>query len=99
MPASSSESVTAVEASLKASLGGKDSLDQQLAASSTKVLLHKIDFTPAQKSCSFQPESIKAKYVLLNPQKTPSDSFDGKKPEMLNCKCNAFAYHYITKCK
>jgi hypothetical protein len=96
MPASSSESVTPVEASLRASLGGKDSLDQQLAASSTKVLLQKIDFAPAQKSCSFQPESIKAKYVLLNPSKTPSESLDGKTPKKMNRECiSVFVHDYF----
>ncbi|XP_064637995.1 ubiquitin carboxyl-terminal hydrolase 36-like isoform X2 [Lineus longissimus] len=84
MPASSSDSVTPVEASLRASLGGKDSLDQQLAASSTKVLLQKIDFTPAQKSCSFEPDRIKAKYVLLNPSGAPSEAFDGKTRKKMN---------------
>lgn len=52
--------------------GRKDSADdgdlgRLLAASARKVLLQKIEFEPASKSFSCQLESLKSKYVLLNP--------------------------------
>lgn len=51
--------------------GRKDSaedgdLGKLLAASAKKVLLQRIEFEPASKSFSFQLESLKSKYVLLN---------------------------------
>lgn len=51
--------------------GRKDSaedgdLGRLLAASAKKVLLQRIEFEPASKSFSYQLESLKSKYVLLN---------------------------------
>ncbi|XP_028376580.1 LOW QUALITY PROTEIN: ubiquitin carboxyl-terminal hydrolase 36 [Phyllostomus discolor] len=53
--------------------GRKDSADdgelgRLLAASAKKVLLQKIEFAPASRSFSYQLESLKSKYVLLNPR-------------------------------
>lgn len=53
--------------------GRKDSVDEGdlnklLAASAKKVLLQKIEFEPASKSFSYQLESLKSKYVILNPK-------------------------------
>uniref|UniRef100_A0A8D2DEP5 ubiquitinyl hydrolase 1 n=1 Tax=Sciurus vulgaris TaxID=55149 RepID=A0A8D2DEP5_SCIVU len=53
--------------------GRKDSaedgeLGKLLACSAKKVLLQKIEFEPASKSFSYQLESLKSKYVLLNPK-------------------------------
>ncbi|XP_048221392.1 ubiquitin carboxyl-terminal hydrolase 36 isoform X2 [Perognathus longimembris pacificus] len=53
--------------------GRKDStedgdLGRLLAASAKKVLLQRIEFEPARKSFSYQLESLKSKYVLLNPR-------------------------------
>lgn len=53
--------------------GRKDSADdgdlgKLLASSAKKVLLQKIEFEPATKSFSYQLESLKSKYVLLNPK-------------------------------
>jgi len=53
--------------------GRKDSaedgdLGKLLAASAKKVLLQRIEFEPASKSFSYQLESLKSKYVLLNPK-------------------------------
>ncbi len=68
MPASSADSVSHIEGTLKASLhpDGR-SLDKQLISSSRKVLLHKIDFQPARKSSTFQLDNLRAKYTPLNP--------------------------------
>ncbi|XP_051015107.1 ubiquitin carboxyl-terminal hydrolase 36 [Acomys russatus] len=41
-------------------------LGRLLAASAKKVLLQRIEFEPASKSFSYQLESLKSKYVLLN---------------------------------
>ncbi|XP_069848964.1 ubiquitin carboxyl-terminal hydrolase 36 isoform X1 [Dipodomys merriami] len=53
--------------------GRKDSaedgdLGKLLATSAKKVLLQRIEFEPASKSFSYQLESLKSKYVLLNPR-------------------------------
>ena len=53
--------------------GRRDSADdgelgKLLAASAKKVLLQKLEFEPASKSFSYQLESLKSKYVLLNPR-------------------------------
>ncbi|KAJ6658477.1 hypothetical protein lerEdw1_020032 [Lerista edwardsae] len=53
--------------------GRKDSADdgdlgKLLAASAKKILLQKIEFEPASKSFSYQLETLKSKYVLLNPK-------------------------------
>ncbi|XP_072882346.1 ubiquitin carboxyl-terminal hydrolase 36 [Hemitrygon akajei] len=53
--------------------GRKDSADEGdlnklLAASAKKVLLQKIEFEPASKSFSYQLDSLKSKYVILNPK-------------------------------
>ncbi|XP_058140802.1 ubiquitin carboxyl-terminal hydrolase 36 [Dasypus novemcinctus] len=43
-------------------------LGKLLAASAKKVLLQKIEFEPASKGFSYQLDSLKSKYVLLNPK-------------------------------
>nr|XP_020013697.1 ubiquitin carboxyl-terminal hydrolase 36 isoform X2 [Castor canadensis] len=43
-------------------------LGKLLATSAKKVLLQRIEFEPASKSFSYQLESLKSKYVLLNPR-------------------------------
>lgn len=53
--------------------GRKDSADdgelgKLLASSAKKILLQKIEFEPASKSFSYQLETLKGKYVLLNPK-------------------------------
>ncbi|XP_078081791.1 ubiquitin carboxyl-terminal hydrolase 36 isoform X2 [Mustelus asterias] len=53
--------------------GRKDSTDEGdlnklLAASAKKVLLEKIEFEPASKNFSCQLETLKSKYVILNPK-------------------------------
>ena len=53
--------------------GRKDSSDEGdlnklLASSAKKVLLQKIEFEPASKGFSYQLDSLKTKYVILNPR-------------------------------
>ncbi|XP_052408026.1 ubiquitin carboxyl-terminal hydrolase 36 isoform X2 [Carassius gibelio] len=53
--------------------GRKDSSDESdlnklLASSAKKVLLQKIEFEPASKGFSYQLETLKTKYVILNPK-------------------------------
>ncbi|XP_078427266.1 ubiquitin carboxyl-terminal hydrolase 36 [Cetorhinus maximus] len=53
--------------------GRKDSADEGdlnklIAASAKKVLLEKIEFEPASRSFSCQLETLKSKYVILNPK-------------------------------
>lgn len=53
--------------------GRKDSTDEGdlnklLSSSAKKVLLQKIEFEPATKGFSYQLETLKTKYVILNPK-------------------------------
>lgn len=53
--------------------GRKDSADdgelgRLLAASAKKVLLQKIEFEPASRSFSHRLQSLRSRYVLLNPR-------------------------------
>lgn len=43
-------------------------LNKLLASSAKKVLLQKIEFEPASKGFSYQLDSLKNKYVILNPR-------------------------------
>lgn len=67
--------------------GRKDSADdgelgKLLAASAKKVLLQKIEFEPASRSFSYQLESLKSKYVLLNPRaEGPGRHRGGEEPQ------------------
>ncbi|XP_076843395.1 LOW QUALITY PROTEIN: ubiquitin carboxyl-terminal hydrolase 36 [Brachyhypopomus gauderio] len=48
--------------------GEEGDLNKLLSASAKKVLLQKIEFEPASKGFSYQLETLKTKYVLLNPK-------------------------------
>lgn len=78
MPASSSETVSHIEESLKSSLSKGDSLDTKLVCSSKKILLHKIDFRPAERQSSFQLEQLRTKYTPLNSSDKSSDVEESK---------------------
>ncbi|XP_016061782.1 PREDICTED: ubiquitin carboxyl-terminal hydrolase 36 [Miniopterus natalensis] len=66
--------------------GRKDSADdgelgRLLASSAKKVLLQKIEFQPASRSFSYQLESLKSKYVLLNPRSEGAARRGGEEPQ------------------
>ncbi|XP_068605626.1 ubiquitin carboxyl-terminal hydrolase 36 [Brachionichthys hirsutus] len=48
--------------------GDEGDLNKLLASSAKKVLLQKIEFEPASKGFSHQLESLKNKYIILNPR-------------------------------
>lgn len=48
--------------------GDEGDLNKLLASSAKKVLLQKIEFEPASKSFGYQLETLKTKYVILNPK-------------------------------
>lgn len=48
--------------------GDEGDLNKLLATSAKKVLLQKIEFEPASKGFSYQLDSLKNKYVILNPR-------------------------------
>lgn len=48
--------------------GDDGDLNKLLASSAKKVLLQKIEFEPATKGFSYQLDSLKNKYVILNPR-------------------------------
>uniref|UniRef100_A0A8C2JCJ8 USP domain-containing protein n=1 Tax=Cyprinus carpio TaxID=7962 RepID=A0A8C2JCJ8_CYPCA len=61
--------------------GRKDSSDEGdlnklLASSAKKVLLQKIEFEPASKGFSYQLETLKTKYVILNPKNDGAEFSD-----------------------
>lgn len=70
MPASSSDHLEQIEETLRISLTCTEDIDQQLLSASKRVLLHKIDFKPAEKPHTLQVETLRAKYVALNPSKS-----------------------------
>lgn len=48
--------------------GDEGDLNKLLASSAKKVLLQKIEFEPASKGFSYQLDTLKNKYVILNPR-------------------------------
>ena len=52
--------------------GEEGDLNKLLASSAKKVLLQKIEFEPASKGFSYQLDSLKTKYVILNPRSEPA---------------------------
>ncbi|KAJ7989826.1 hypothetical protein DPEC_G00308520 [Dallia pectoralis] len=52
----------------KDSAGDEGDLNKLLASSAKKVLLQKIEFEPATKGFTYQLDSLKSKYVILNPR-------------------------------
>ncbi|XP_037112611.1 ubiquitin carboxyl-terminal hydrolase 36 isoform X1 [Syngnathus acus] len=52
--------------------GDDGDLNKLLASSAKKVLLQKIEFEPATKGFSYQLDSLKNKYVILNPRNESS---------------------------
>lgn len=54
--------------------GDEGDLNKLLASSAKKVLLQKIEFEPASKGFSYQLETLKTKYVILNPKNDAATS-------------------------
>ena len=70
MPTIETDTVSHVENSLKAYLkGGSQSgdLSQTITSSVKKALLENVEFTPAEKPASLQVETLRSKYISLNP--------------------------------
>ncbi|XP_033734975.1 ubiquitin carboxyl-terminal hydrolase 36-like [Pecten maximus] len=88
MPASSSENIGQIEETLKSSLVGEESLDCQILSSSKQVLLHKIDFKPAEKPYSLQVDSLRAKYIPLNQFKKYSTEQNGSNKQKEGSRMN-----------
>ncbi|XP_066497663.1 ubiquitin carboxyl-terminal hydrolase 36 [Hoplias malabaricus] len=57
--------------------GDEGDLNKLLASSAKKVLLQKIEFEPASKGFSYQLETLKTKYVILNPK---NDGVSAQRP-------------------
>ncbi|TKS91999.1 Ubiquitin carboxyl-terminal hydrolase 36 [Collichthys lucidus] len=64
--------------------GDEGDLNKLLASSAKKVLLQKIEFEPASKGFSYQLDSLKNKYVILNPRNEGATS--QKAPEPVQIK-------------
>uniref|UniRef100_T1IR82 Ubiquitin carboxyl-terminal hydrolase n=1 Tax=Strigamia maritima TaxID=126957 RepID=T1IR82_STRMM len=83
MPSSSVDSYDLIEQSLQSSLNGPstscgdgsavNSFEENLLASSKKVLMSKIEFEPAGKNYSFSLKNLKNKYIHLNPKNCKSN--------------------------
>uniref|UniRef100_A0A8D0H6P1 USP domain-containing protein n=1 Tax=Sphenodon punctatus TaxID=8508 RepID=A0A8D0H6P1_SPHPU len=76
--------------------GRKDSaedgeLGKLLASSAKKILLQKIEFEPATKSFSYQLESLKSKYVLLNPKTENAGRHRGSEEGLIRKQGNEHA--------
>lgn len=74
MPASSTENCSYIEETLRSSIAGKKSIDNQLLSSSKRILLNKIEFKAAEKPYSLQIDSLRSKYIPLNPSKDYNQS-------------------------
>lgn len=60
--------------------GDDGDLNKLLASSAKKVILQKIEFEPASKGFCYQLDSLKNKYVILNPR---TEGTIGHKPTEL----------------
>ncbi|XP_070703663.1 ubiquitin carboxyl-terminal hydrolase 36 isoform X2 [Pempheris klunzingeri] len=60
--------------------GDEGDLNKLLASSAKKVLLQKIEFEPASKGFSYQLDSLKNKYVILNPRNEGATSQKATEP-------------------
>lgn len=60
--------------------GDDGDLNKLLASSAKKVILQKIEFEPASKDFCYQLDSLKNKYVILNPR---TEGTIGQKPTEL----------------
>nr|XP_046271244.1 ubiquitin carboxyl-terminal hydrolase 36 isoform X2 [Scatophagus argus] len=58
-------------------------LNKLLASSAKKVLLQKIEFEPASKGFSYQLDSLKNKYVILNPRNEGATSQKASEPAQI----------------
>nr|XP_033500905.1 ubiquitin carboxyl-terminal hydrolase 36 isoform X1 [Epinephelus lanceolatus]XP_033500906.1 ubiquitin carboxyl-terminal hydrolase 36 isoform X1 [Epinephelus lanceolatus] len=63
--------------------GDEGDLNKLLASSAKKVLLQKIEFEPASKGFSYQLDSLKNKYVILNPRNEGATSQKAPEPAQI----------------
>lgn len=88
MPASFSDNICQIEETLKSSLGGNKAgdLDSDISSSSKRILLTQIVFKPAEKPYSLQIDSLRKKYIPLNPSQDikPSENDQHKKDIKMN---------------
>ncbi|XP_068434339.1 ubiquitin carboxyl-terminal hydrolase 36 isoform X2 [Clinocottus analis] len=63
--------------------GDEGDLNKLLASSAKKVLLQKIEFEPASKGFSYQLDSLKNKYVILNPRNEGATSQRATEPAQI----------------
>ena len=62
----SDPAVDPLQASLQAMLGKPATLEQKLISASTKILMARIEFVPAEKSAASMLDELRAKYRPLN---------------------------------
>lgn len=63
--------------------GDEGDLNKLLASSAKKVLLQKIEFEPATKGFSYQLDTLKNKYVILNPRNEGATSHRATEPAQI----------------
>lgn len=78
MPASSSDNIYQIEETLQSSLSGGGDLDSDITSSSKRILLTQIVFKPAEKPYSLQIDSLRKKYIPLNPSQNNQDRGDAE---------------------
>lgn len=80
--------------------GDEGDLNKLLASSAKKVLLQKIEFEPASKGFSYQLDSLKNKYVILNPRNEGASSQKAPEPAQIkrqgrkNAQCTGNVAHF-----
>lgn len=76
MPASTADPVTAVLRTVLSNEAIENPLDKQLAGSTKKVLLHKIEFEPAGTYQSTILEKLRSKYIVLKTPEVQQPRYD-----------------------
>lgn len=67
-------------------------LNKLLASSAKKVLLQKIEFEPASKGFSYQLDSLKNKYVILNPRTEGATGQKATEPAQIKRQGEQFVF-------
>lgn len=70
-------------------------LNKLLASSAKKVLLQKIEFEPASKGFSYQLDSLKNKYVILNPRTEGATGQKATEPAQIKRQGEEFVSSFV----
>lgn len=75
--------------------GDEGDLNKLLASSAKNVLLQKIEFEPASKGFSYQLDSLKNKYVILNPRSEGAIGQRATEPALIKRQGEEFFFFFL----